>query len=183
MEPVDDQENTQPTTENDNSDPKEYINRYLNSPDVKEKVEKRYQVARLIDPEVTKEDAYEAFLGTDEAKEALWVFYKNNRFIFNEQKLSPKVNFKLSQYLAKIESIKEKESLRRYDDNLDERIDDDRGRYAKHNKAAQQLVDEGIVPNTTLGRLMVHFMAISLGVDAPDPERDTRRRRLVAVVG
>ena len=82
MEPVDDQENTQPTTENDNSDPKEYINRYLNSPDVKEKVEKRYQVARLIDPEVTKEDAYEAFLGTDEAKEALWVFYKNNRFIF-----------------------------------------------------------------------------------------------------
>lgn len=182
MEPVDNQENTQPTAESDNSDPKEYINRFLNSPDVQGRIEKRYQAARLVDPEVTKEDASEAFLGTDEAKEALWAFYKNNRFVFNEQKLSPEVNHKFSQYLKKIKSIEEKESLRRYDDNLDERLDDDRERYAKHNKAAQQLVDEGIVPNTTLGRLMIHFMAVSIGVDALDPERDTRRRRLAAVV-
>lgn len=54
-------------------------------------------------------------------------------------------------------------------------IDSDRQRSSSHTRAAEQLVKDKMVPNVTVGRLIVHFLSIDQSYDVPDPARDEKR--------
>ena len=106
-------------------------------------------------------------------KEKLWDWQKEHKLSLKPETLPEEVTQKVYDYWNVMEDIakirRDKEITPEEAQNLD--IE----RSAKHTLAAKELVDNGLAPNITVGRLLVHFMSIEKGYDRRDPQRDERR--------
>jgi hypothetical protein len=103
-------------------------------------------------------------------KQQLWLWRNEHRLEADVKHFPQPVRSLIYEYWATIDHIKnnrptDKDEIR----NLDLR------RNLEHFAAAKELVNLGLAPNETIGRLLIHFISIEEGFDVIDPERDIRR--------
>ena len=154
---------------------REYFNKFVESFQVSEHINVRYQNAFKIDPTVTWDEAKEAFLRSTQVRELFWTYFNTNSLNLESNVLTGNLNQKLQEYFLKIEEINSRKAAGYYNTNVDWLINDDTNQSILHLIASQELVNEKIVPNTELGRLLVHFMAVTAGYDKADPLREQNR--------
>ena len=156
----------------------EYIKQFKESPEINGEIETRFARGQTIDPTLTKPEVEESFFNRsgDTVKEAFWRFYKEHPFEKHEEELSFEFKIKLERYYQQIRKITIAQRMMAYSGDQAKLQEDDIQRSIAHSEAAEQLVKEGISPNITLARLIVHFIAIVDGLDSPDPDRDEKRR-------
>ena len=159
----------------------EYIKQFKESPEINGEIETRFKRGQSLDPTLTRMEVEESFFNRsgDTVKEAFWRFYKKHPFEKHEKELSPEFKIKLERYYQQIRKITIAQRRMVYSGDQGKLQEDDIQRSIAHSEAAEQLVKEGISPNITLARLIVHFIAITDGLDTPDPDRDEKRREAI----
>jgi len=162
-------------------DPKTYWKNFLAWEEFSKALKMRVEQVRQRNKCATDEQILKSFLGVVSKdpncpKELFKKFYEENGFSYNRHYYSEDFRGKLLQYTNYINLIDEKSRLEHA--SQDEIQFDESKRMGLHNEAAQQLVKEKIAPNITFGRLLVHFIAVNLGIDKYNPDRDILRQVL-----
>ena len=118
-------------------------------------------------PDDLKKLVINEFRKTEKYKQGLWIYLEKHPLKFDETKYSKEFLEKLKSYW---QLIKEMDKISR-----EKNIDSDRERSSMHTRAAEQLVEDGVAPSATIGRLIVHFLSIDQSYDVQDPARDEKR--------
>jgi|GEM_PF-4323326 len=162
-------------------DPKVYWGKFLAWENFTKALEKRKEQVHQRNKNATDEQILKSYLSTASsdpncAKELFKKFYEERGFSYNRHFYSEEFRAKLLKYTNYITLIDEKSRFEH--PNQDEIQFDESKRMDLHNTVAEQLVKEGIVSNNVFGRLMVHFIAVDLGIDKYNPDRDIIRQVL-----
>lgn len=160
----------------------EFYHQFRESEAVQNEIGQRIQRAHIIDSTVTETEVVEAFLNTEKAKSSLWDFYHAHPFVFNPHEVSTDFNSQLQAYYRQLRRMKDPINQIRSLGDRDQIINEDRRRSSLHTQAAEQLVKDGVAPNLTIARVLVHFIAIADGMDTPNPDREEKRRRALSSV-
>ncbi|MBI2595503.1 hypothetical protein HYW46_02075 [Candidatus Daviesbacteria bacterium] len=163
--------------------PRQYFSGFLGSSEFLQKKAERLEQVRLRNPNLDEEDtqdATNAYLRTDEVKDLFWQYFRQNPFKYDPVFFSQDFNFKLNGYFTELKKIRSKERLMRGPQSPDEMMEQDELRSAKHTVASQQLLEDGMAPNFTLARLLVHMITVTEDLDKEDPNRDRRVREVLA---
>ena len=154
-----------------------YLDNFLHSPEFKQglagykKIREKENLL-IID----NDELIELFLETDKFKDSFCNYYMKNELIYDENLFKDNkysdFTTKLEKYWQSIRSIRSKEKMQ-FD--RDELIEEDRKRSIFHTACANELVKIGDVPNPIVGRKIVHFYSISVGLDSIDRGMDDAR--------
>jgi hypothetical protein len=164
----------------DPKDPKVYWKKFLNWEKFTEALKKRKPQVRQKNKNATDEQIFKAFLNVVDPndpncpKELFKRFYEEKGFSYNRHFYSEEFREKLLKYTNYITLIDEKSKFEH--PTQDEIQFDESKRMDLHNTVAEQLVKEEIVPNNVFGRLIAHFIAVDLGIDKYNPDRDIIRQ-------
>ena len=160
-------------------DPKTYWNKFLSWENFTKALKSRKVQVRRRNKDATDEQILKSYLSTASsdpncAKELFKKFYEVNGFTYNRHCYSDEFREKLLKYTNYITLIDEKSKFEH--PTQDEIQFDESKRMDLHNTVAEQLVKEEIVPNNVFGRLIAHFIAVDLGIDKYNPDRDIIRQ-------
>jgi|SRR3989344_1830137 len=156
-------------------DPKEFMDRFKQTPEYQEGYAERRVETRRRNPEIDDELIEKAYLDSDKAKNAFHNFYqKELKIRYNPEKYSTEFKTELSAYFRMTRQNVAKERLMRFD-TQDDLMYAEELRMRQHDKAAEQLVADGTIPNFRLARVYVHLLSVSEGIDSYSPERDEYR--------
>ena len=158
-------------------DPKEFIDKFKKTVEYGEGLAQRKMETMERNPDIDDSSIEEAYLKSDVAKNAFYNFYRDNtRIEYNREKYSSEFNVDLSGYFRMTRGNVAKERLQRFDTKED-LLYAETQRVGQHDKAAEQLVTDGTMPNFRLARVYVHFLAVSEGLDSFSPDRDAYREK------
>lgn len=157
------------------SDPRAYIVEFESSNFYQDALGKyKHENPGVPEGEILKD--FRDLPGSKKYIDGLWKFFTSQKgLIYDEKQYSPDTKIALNQYWQTIKEWLQREKLGRLDKDRIEDIDFKRGIY--HGRAAAELVTEGIAPNQSVGRTLVHFLSIDQGLDKIDPGREERRAR------
>jgi hypothetical protein len=145
----------------ENVNPKELMDKFRDSPQVSEAVTTRFEAAHKRNPNITVDEVADSFFNRTEARSTFWRFYnefKRKEFGGNNPE------FDLDQLPEDF-----KTSLHNYFDQIR------KNESMLHGEAASLLVKHDVAPTFTFGRILVHLMAVSEGLDQADPDREDKK--------
>jgi hypothetical protein len=159
----------------ENVNPKELMDKFRDSPQVSEAVTTRFEAAHKRNPNITVDEVADSFFNRTEARSTFWRFYNEfkrkefggNNPEFDLDQLPEDFKTSLHNYF---DQIRKNESL----DALDKTAGDNQ-RTMLHGEAASLLVKHDVAPTFTFGRILVHLMAVSEGLDQADPDREDKK--------
>lgn len=159
-------------------DPKEFLDKFKTSPSYQADFSARKEQTLARNPNLTEEEVEEVFLKSNEAKRSFHDFYQRDlKITYNPDKYSNEFKTELAEYFRLSRSNQTRERLGRFS-NQSDLVQAEQDRMGQHDKAADQLVADGVMPNFRLARVYVHFLAVSEAIDNFAPGRDEYRVRV-----
>lgn len=156
----------------DYTDPVDFLDGFHESPGYQDVLSSRRKEVRRKNPNATDREIEESFIEVEPYKQLLFQYYHQHPLLYNKKLYSEKTNVALDQYWKDTMS---------YHQILGENPSPTFLRAAEakrsmdHLRAADELVQEEKAPDVRIGRVLVHFLTVSEGVDSFDPNRDARR--------
>lgn len=156
----------------------EYISEFEKEIDFDQRVEKRIQDYQIEHPEDPLTDADKSDLQntmrTDKAyKDSLWNWRGEHKISIEQFDLPEEATYAIYKYWRTIDDFRRDQ--RKDLISKEDIINYDIKRSADHTNAAQKLVENGLAPNITIGRMLIQFMSIEKGYDREDRDRDEKR--------
>ncbi len=163
------------------TDPRQYLTLFYESAEYK----KAYDVffaGKDIPSSVTEERKQNAFMNQAAAEAALSNFHDHQlRLGYDPTQYTPEISGAWSSYVKTITKMKIGERLHRID--RDEKMALDEIRSIQHHNTASLLEQEGIVPNTRIGKKLVQYMSIDAGLEIIGVSPVTSTDRLNYAIG
>ena len=156
----------------------EYISNFEKEIGFDQKVDKRleeYQTGHPDDPlsSSDKTDLINTMRTDKFYKDSLWNWRENHKISIEQFDLPEEASNAIYKYWQTIENFQRDQ--RKDFLSKEDIINYDIKRSADHTFAAQKLVESGLAPNITVGRLLIQFMSIEKGYDKEDRGRDEKR--------
>ena len=156
-------------------DPKEFIERFKQTSEYREGLAERKVETRERNPELDDERIEESYLKSDKAKSAFYNFYENDlKPTYNREKYSSEFNAEFNGYFRMTRTNVNRQRLMGFDTKTALQFAEE-DRMRQHDKAAEQLVEDGTLPSFRLARVYVHLLSVSEGYDNYSPDRDEYR--------
>lgn len=159
------------------TNPKEFINAMDTTPSFRKALATRVREIKAVNKgqNIDEDDLLHFFRQTDGYKTILWKFLADNPLKYDEKQYTTDFVYDLDDYWTFVRGMKQKERYQRF--GSVEEVEKERS--MRHLRAARQLVEDDMVENEKIGRLIVHFLSIDQGYDHVDFERDERRRAIL----
>ena len=154
------------------TNPTEFLQSFHQSPEYQQTLARRIKEARRRNPRLQSRAIESSFRDAEQYKQLLFDYYHRHHLNYDETQYSDTFNPALQEYW---------QSTLAYQDILGHNPSEayiqavELDRVAKHQDAAEELVKNGQAPNERVGRVLVHFLSVSEGIDNFDPYRDERR--------
>jgi len=144
------------------SDPRQLISNWRASREYQEYQARFFEGKRLVEG-VTEEEKREAFEEDRKAKDSLLFFVKDQKidFVYDPKYYSQKSQGAMKLYIKAVRDMFRTER----GGGGEEVVACDRLRAMRHDEVAQDLVEEGIVLSTKIGRTLARLVLISEGLD------------------
>lgn len=152
--------------------PNEFLRAFRQSSEYQRSRARRIKEARKRNPRLSQKAIESSFCDVDQYKQLLFDYFHQHHLNYDETQYSEAFNAALQKYW---------ESTLSYQRILGHNPSDaylqavELDRVAKHLHAAEELVKNDQAPNDRIGRVLVHFLTVSEGIDNFDPDRDIRR--------
>lgn len=161
------------------SDPRRLIFLWRESPQYQQAYEDFFMGKKLA-PDVTEEEKQHAFEGDYRASQSLIVFVQKGdyRFSYVSEQYSKPLREAVANYVESVNFL----IYQNIHGDRDELLMADKNRAHFHGELARQLVKEGIVSTTKIGRALGRIILIDLGLDTFSSARrtDQDRARILA---
>lgn len=161
-------------------DPVEFITHFRESSWYQKAYEEFFKGKKLA-PDATEREKTQAFLESEHAKYALVDFgTKEAHLRYNPDQYPLTSRHAINTYVASIEDVVK---MTRGGATKEEIMSLDELRFHYHETAAQEMVKDGVVPTTKLGRALARLILIDKGLDTRDNAREPDVNRVYRKFG
>lgn len=154
------------------SDPREFLDSFRESLEYKSALTQRIKEVRARNPKAPKKSIEGAFVDVETYKQLLFDYYHKNKLVYDPAIYAPETQEAIQTYWNSVMSYRETIGHNPTPAFLQAA---EQNRIIKHLNAAEKMVQEGKAPDARIGRVLVHFLSVSEGLDDFDPDRDIKR--------